>query len=934
MMPLPSHRAPRSSRTSPHLVAPDRLEQLLSGRNGLVREIVDGVAGAVLERRPRYEVLLGARGSGKSHLASLVASRLSQDGRLADRAAVVFLDEEQHVCSLLDLLARVLMALPAGGTAPDPRARARSLKTSGGVAGEDLASSFLAEQLQDRTLILILENLDRVFEALGIDGRKRLRALLHEGSGWSIVATAQALGPPFHDRTEPFHRVFETRDIPAFNAEECQEMLSRLARVHEEPSLVAALSGGGGLTVVRAIHHVLSGNPRALACLFPHLRVHGLENLEESFENLADGLTPTYRERMGTRSPGQQAILEQLAESGHPVPVKELAEASYMAQTTAAGQLRYLAGDRLVRASTLGRERFYELSDPLWWLAQVVKSPEQNWRTFVRFLRYWCAWSQTGPAAWSVSDGESVGWEAMRALLTPGPAKVSPWEHTINGLILEAKQKGRTVEAVRLARLYYEGSPDPDSAATFLTILAETSDLEGVREFSELALQRFGALIARVPFLLELAHPGTFSAAFVGRLRDALAHTPEQAVDLRSVADVLLLRDDESPESTLWACARRIVQNGTVRVDPNLLVPGILAPLSRFVAADDVIAVAEKQSRRTSQDGYVWLDALWRLGREGEAIQNLELVSETLAGPIEKASFRRVFLAERMHGDVYLQTPKPLGSAELLTQLAGYLQLRDPPARSSGWLEAQLPILAEVASRDPGLAVHAAASLLHAGRLSEAAFLACYAPPVCPVWPAAGYATQGLYGPSARHTAFGALLLGMGVPMLREALPSYLPSEHVPLAAALVDLLQAPAPTPMVDRVSPLLVPVLIGWLARLSNDAALGVGTAARLRDFLGPSPSDDLVASLTTALWQVAFSASVLERPTEGIVTLFGVFRDVAPDRTPTDMIEAALSLHHDARPFARLASPQRDVFRKALARMGLKGRQILDDLPSPDP
>ena len=114
-----------------------------------------------------------------------------------------------------------------------------------------------------------------------------------------------------------------------------------------------------------------------------------LDDLIEAFYDLSDELTPYFQEQMTRLAPGQRPIVEALAENWRPMSPSELADALFMTPATVSAQLKRLRDDRIVSAIAVGRERFYEIAEPLHRLARAMKRTDAVGETLARFLVHW-----------------------------------------------------------------------------------------------------------------------------------------------------------------------------------------------------------------------------------------------------------------------------------------------------------------------------------------------------------------------------------------------------------------------------------------------------------------------------------------------------------------------------------------------------------------
>ncbi len=369
------------SRYSPGALSPEARRRRFVGRWDLVGRLRQGVLGALADGGARYDLVVGPRGSGKTHLLMVLVDALAEDLDPAE-SALVGLAEEEHVSSLTALNARILAVLdPDGGSVA-------TLLAMPAREAPDASERMVLAHLEDRAMVLVLENLDRVFQAIGVQGQKRLRALLHNHGRITIVAGSQTAGPAFLHRGQPFYGTFTRLPLGPLSPEDCQEMLRRLAGEAGDEALAEAVTGPGGLARIRAVHQFSGGLPRSMALLFPYLDVQTFDSVEDAFGQVADELTPYFQEQARSRSPGQQAILELLAESWSPLAVKEIARQTFTAEQSTSGQLRHLRADGLVQDRPVGRERFYEIRDPLWRVARAMKRPDRIPQTLLRFVRF------------------------------------------------------------------------------------------------------------------------------------------------------------------------------------------------------------------------------------------------------------------------------------------------------------------------------------------------------------------------------------------------------------------------------------------------------------------------------------------------------------------------------------------------------------------
>jgi tetratricopeptide (TPR) repeat protein/DNA-binding transcriptional ArsR family regulator len=376
---------------TPSRTDPKDLEFILVQRHQLLQDAVERVRESALTGHKHHLLFIGPRGCGKTHLVTLIVSRLLADPELADRMRMAWLNEDETCTSLLELLLKIHAALEKrypGEYRPDMLVAAYGMKPD---AALEFVSKRLLSTLGSRTLVVVAENLDAIFEGLGPAGQKQLRAFIQENSRLSIVATAQRLVEDLSSRTSPFFGFFQTEHLKPLNVEEATLLLQNLARIHERGGVAEFLSTGRGRARVRALHHLSGGNHRIYIVLSQFITLDSIDALVGPFMQMVDELTPYYQERIRWLPPLQRRIVECLCSCEGTMPVKEIAKRLFATPQTISSQLQDLREKGYVEANQRGRESLYEISEPLMRICVEVKDSQrhQPLRLLVDFLRIW-----------------------------------------------------------------------------------------------------------------------------------------------------------------------------------------------------------------------------------------------------------------------------------------------------------------------------------------------------------------------------------------------------------------------------------------------------------------------------------------------------------------------------------------------------------------
>ena len=385
----------RSSRYSPGNMDRESLEALFVGRGEVMEDVLTRVTTSIRSSEKHYILLVGPRGSGKTHLLALAYHRLMNrfDATDAqDRVAVALLNEEEWgVASFLDLVVRILRAL--ADQAPDLDAEIAGIYerfSKDPADAETFALALLRQHTRGKTLLLLCENLVDLFHGLDEEGQKRWRATIQEDGNWTIVASTPSLFAAVTLQDNPFYGFFTIRALEKIDFDTGLELLARKA-VHEgKTELAEFLRTPLGRARARAVHHLAAGNHRAYVVLFDFLDRESLEDLVGPFMHMVDDLTPYYQDRMRQLPPAQRKIVEFLCLQGKPTTIKDISTPCLMSHQTATKQIGELRIAGFVSRTRFGRNTFCELSEPLMRICIEVKDNKtQHFRLFVEFLRHW-----------------------------------------------------------------------------------------------------------------------------------------------------------------------------------------------------------------------------------------------------------------------------------------------------------------------------------------------------------------------------------------------------------------------------------------------------------------------------------------------------------------------------------------------------------------
>lgn len=381
---------PIISAYTPSNTDPKLLKRIFVQREKLLERIVDRLSRSMTKGDKHHILLVGPRGSGKTHLVSLAVWELQGKEELADVMRIAWLGEDDSFTGLVHLAFGIASQLakeypdefPADFKTPVRR-----------LSPDDAALAVLRsiiKQLGDRKLLLVTENMDQTFHSLGDSGQKKWRAFLQETRKIATLATAQQLFAGVSDRKEAFFGFFDIQHLEPLSVEEAAELIARISSEQSKPDLASYLNSAEGRFRIRALHYLAGGNHRMYVLLAEFLTKDSLEDLVAAFENLAHDMTPYFQERVRSLPDQQRQLVQCLCDAEGALTVKEIASETFIDERICSKQLGNLKAKGYVRSEKRGKESYYDMAEPLMRLCLEVKNQRgRPLRLVVRFLRAW-----------------------------------------------------------------------------------------------------------------------------------------------------------------------------------------------------------------------------------------------------------------------------------------------------------------------------------------------------------------------------------------------------------------------------------------------------------------------------------------------------------------------------------------------------------------
>ncbi|MBW2255583.1 MAG: hypothetical protein JRI25_13425 [Deltaproteobacteria bacterium] len=422
--------APATRVYSPWTEQSRALEERHVGREDVLELITIGIARLARGERPLPIYLFGPRGIGKSHLVALGVGRAPA---LLDGTSVEVRTVSEDIAAPRD--ADQLWEHMAPPHAMPPW----------------LSWSHAPPHEPSPPAVVFIEGFDRHLDALGSDGRKRLRALLSDHPQVWMVATGAQLTDIFVNKEEAFFGWFDVHALPALTESEAYTLVDRQAGED-------ARSHSRWLARREALVTLAGGNPRALIALADAVAAAPGEEVARRLLFVLDNFTPQYQLRMRILAANEQRLVSLLTSAPRELGPTDVARVLGGVPSTWSTAAHRLVSHGVLSVRQEGRNSWYRITEPLfrYWLEYRTSPPE---RTRVAWLGQLLE-RVLGPdeivAAWTRSEDDAVRAAALEAVRRRPDARDMAWADRVSavqealGAVEPHAVKARVTEAMQV----------------------------------------------------------------------------------------------------------------------------------------------------------------------------------------------------------------------------------------------------------------------------------------------------------------------------------------------------------------------------------------------------------------------------------------------------------------------------------------------------
>lgn len=369
-------------RYSPENMPEDVLRKLFVGRGKLFKSLFKEIENAARKKTPRFYLIVGPRGIGKSHFLVLLYHEI--ENKLGSLLIPIKLREEEYsVYRASDLFLRIL------------EERKEETKDILSLAQEDEILLAAVERLKQisrrdgKRYIIFIENLHELFKQLDTEELQKLRSIFQKYDIFSVIASAPMIFQGIADHDEPFYNFFEIQHLKEFSVIEIKELIQKIAEAENNQEFLKEFDKYE--PKVHGLAHLTGGSPRLVILFYEMITRGELEDIEKAFFKIIDEHTPYYQEIFQLLTGQKRRIFDIVISSASPITPKQISEEARIDFPTVTTQLRRLEKDGYVISRPMGKYTNYEVRERLFRLWREMRQPLGRKRVsaLLEFLQYW-----------------------------------------------------------------------------------------------------------------------------------------------------------------------------------------------------------------------------------------------------------------------------------------------------------------------------------------------------------------------------------------------------------------------------------------------------------------------------------------------------------------------------------------------------------------
>jgi len=371
-------------------VDPEILEQTLVGRKETLDRLEKELISKVKNNHTYQSLIIAPRGGGKTHMIQVLYNRLKKNKSISNKILIAYMvEDETGIANFLDFLLRILESFirykeVTRGNLKEAIFEISNISTQ---HQEAAIKNLLLDYIGNKTLIVLIENLNIVFEGMKPAGQTKLRDFMHEYNKISLVATSQNLFAQVQKSNYPFYNFFKLHHLKKLDYPQSLELMQAIASAESNKNVSEQLQKLETKGKIRAIYELTGGNHRLLVSFYSFLNAEIISDLSLVFTKTMNDLKPYYEQFIKKLPVQEQKIVKHLSLKHKPQKGKDIARSCFIPPNIISKQLSELYNKGHIDKHKEGKDAYYELKEPLMRICfEINESPDGIAKLFVDFL--------------------------------------------------------------------------------------------------------------------------------------------------------------------------------------------------------------------------------------------------------------------------------------------------------------------------------------------------------------------------------------------------------------------------------------------------------------------------------------------------------------------------------------------------------------------
>ena len=370
---------------NPGFLTDDELISSFCVRMGEFKSIIEtlGDTGASSNA---HTVVIGPRGSGKTHLLLRIAAEVRREAALAGLFPIVFAEESYEVATTgefwLECLGLLAEQAPAAER-DDLRLsysdlRSMPLEDDRALAERCLGSLLDFADRQGKRLLLVVENLNMLFAEMADPYMGwRLRKTLQTEPRIFLLGSATSRFAEIDHPEHALYDLFRVVMLRPLDTGECEALWSR---VSGQPA---------GTQPVRPLQILTGGNPRLIAVIAGFETAYSFRELMDNLLDLVDEHTEYFKSHLDALPQQERRVYLALARLWKPATAREVAELARVDVHKCSAQLNRLVdrGAVAIEGGTARRRQYY-LTERMYNIYYLLRRPSGESQVVEALIRF------------------------------------------------------------------------------------------------------------------------------------------------------------------------------------------------------------------------------------------------------------------------------------------------------------------------------------------------------------------------------------------------------------------------------------------------------------------------------------------------------------------------------------------------------------------